>query len=530
MQPLWPHQIAGIAAVEQAIAEGERRILLSSPTGGGKTRTVAELIRLWLADGLPTILYTNRQMLLEQLTRVLRDYGLPHGVRAAGWDEEQDPHNPLQISMTQTETGRAMKRGTTTVFPAKRIVVDEAHLQIGPKTADLLVRHLDDPEAVVLGVTATPIGMMDYYSKLIVAGTMSECRACGSLVEARHYGPDEPDWAEYRRLLSKAKKKGPNDSDDVSETHQRELIMRPGVFGRVKEWFDILNPDHRPTILFAPGVEQSLWFAEQFARAGVTVAHIDGDDVWMEGEWHRADREVREQVLAKSEAGEVVVLCNRYVLREGIDAPWLKHGIFATLFGSLQSYLQSGGRLLRAHDSLEYVTIQDHGGNWVRHGSLNADRDWKLDWTSTMHTARRADRLRERRERPPTVCPACKRIVTGRVCPCGREIHLHSRPVVQSTGELKELRGDIFKPRTVCRQANGPKLWERMYNRSKTEKGARTFAAAFALFAQENYWQWPDLSWPLMPVNHDDRYRLVSEVPMDRLRPKPLPERPNPSS
>lgn len=517
MQPLWKHQKYGIAAVQQAIAEGERRILLCSPTGGGKTRTVSELIRLWLADGLPTILYTNRQMLLEQLTRVLTEYGLPHGVRAAGWEDAQDPSNLLQVSMTQTETGRTMKRKTTNLFQAKRVVVDEAHLQIGEKTADLLVRHLDDPEAVVLGVTATPIGMMDYYAKLIVAGTVSECRACGALVEARHYGPDEPDWQEYRALLRKAKKAAPGDADDVSEVHQKQLMMRPGVFGRVKEWFDILNPNHRPTILFAPGVEQSLWFAEQFQGAGVAAAHIDGDDVWMEGEWHRADREARQAVLAASKEGRVVVLCNRYVLREGIDAPWLAHGIFATVFGSLQSYLQSGGRLLRAYDGIESVSIQDHGGNWVRHGSLNADRDWSLEMTAAMFAARRADRIREKREREPTVCPACKRVVTGRVCPCGHEIRLRSRPVVQSTGELRELRGDIFRPRRVCKQPNGPGKWKQMYFRSKTKKGERTFSQAFALFAQENYWQWPDLTWPLMPLKEIDRYRLVAEVPPERL-------------
>jgi superfamily II DNA or RNA helicase len=522
MLPLWPHQEYALRAIPEAVAAGHRRILLCTPTGGGKTRTIAEAIRGWLAEGLKTILYTNRVMLLEQLTRVLTEAGLPYGVRAAGWEEEQDPSALLQVSMTQTEAARVLRKQTHNVVPAKRIVVDEAHLQIGPKMAELMVKHLEDPEAVVVGLTATPIGMKDYYDHLIIAGTVSECRDCGALVPALHYGPDEPDWAEYRKLK---KGKSPGETDDVSEAHARHLMMRPGVFGRVKEWFDVLNPDHRPTVLFAPGVNESLWFAEQFARAGVSAAHIDGDDVWIKGEWRHADREAREETLKASQSGDVVLLCNRYVLREGIDAPWLSHGIFATVFGSLQSYLQSGGRLLRSHPSLQAVTIQDHGGNWLRHGSLNADREWSIEYTASMHAGRRNDRIRERREREPAVCPKCKRIVTGRVCTCGNEMHIKSRSVVQSTGELRELRGDIFKPRSVCKQARGPEIWERMYFRSKTEKGARTFAAAFALFAQENYWQWPDLSWPLMPLDHDDRYRLVATVPMDRLRPKPLPHR-----
>ena len=59
-----------------------------------------------------------------------------------------------------------------------------------------------------------------------------------------------------------------------------------------------------------------------------------------------------------------MVLCNRFVCA-GIDAPWLAHGIFATIFTSLQSYLQSGGRLLRSFPGIDAVTIR-HGGNWWR--------------------------------------------------------------------------------------------------------------------------------------------------------------------
>ena len=66
------------------------------------------------------------------------------------------------------------------------------------------------------------------------------------------------------------------------------------------------------------------------------------------------------------------------------------------------------------------------------------------------------------------------------------------------------------------------KVWERMYYRSKTEKGQRSFTAAEALFAYENNWQWPDRSWPLMPKNPNDFYKDVADVPMDQLIPEPI--------
>src|SRR5207302_733945 len=124
---------------------------------------------------------------------------------------------------------------------------------------------------------------------------------------------------------------------------------RVRLIGRVWEWFEKINPEHKPTILFAPSVQGSLWFAEQFIKKGVPAAHIDGEEVFVDGQVYRTGKSVREDVLGRSRDGRIGVLCNRFVLREGIDAPWLCHGIFATVFGSLQSYLQSGGRLLRAY-------------------------------------------------------------------------------------------------------------------------------------------------------------------------------------
>jgi superfamily II DNA or RNA helicase len=341
-------------------------------------------------------------------------------------------------------------------------------------------------------------------------------RNCGALIPAIHYAPDEPDMRAFKKL---------REGEDLSENQQRKAMMVGDIFGRVWEHFEKLNPEHLPTILFAPGVPESIWFAEQFTQKGVPAAHIDGQDVWVDGKLERSSRVAREKILEKSKNGEIKVLCNRFVLREGIDAPWLAHGILATVFGSLQSYLQSGGRLLRAHPSLDHVTIQDHGGNYWRHGSLNEDRHWSLDYTPGMIYGIRAERIRNKKKDEPFRCPRCSRVWTvGTRCQpvhggCGYELgnNKRSRPVVSTDGSLKEMSGSAFSPRRISQKPDGPKLWERMYWRSQTDKGERTFAQAMALYACENNWRWPDPRWPLMPKEEIDRYRLVRDVPRDRL-------------
>lgn len=522
----WPHQVYAISEVEKAISAGHKRILLVIPTGGGKTFCAAELIKIWREEGHRTALYTNRRLLVTQLSDMLDGFGITHGIRARGHKEELDLDVQICSIQTEQSKGRKAKKmmGEHVVHNCQRVVVDEAHLNASGGMLEIMGQHIKE-WAIVLGLTATPIDLGHAYEVLIQAGRTSELRDCGALIPALHFGPDEPDLHAFKKLKKSLAQIGA-DTAEITEGQARDMIMTPTIFGRVWEWFEKLNPDidgRRPSILFAPGVRESLWFCEQFEAKGVRAAHIDGANIWVDGELHRTTQKLRQEVLDGSKEGRIGVLCNRFVLREGIDAPWLAYGIFATVFGSLQTYLQSGGRLLRSCSGLAHVTVQDHGGNWWRYGSLNADREWLLDRTGVMIQGMRADALREKREDEPFRCPQCAMIcIRGRCVGCGWIAFspIKSRPVVGTDGELRMMQGDIYRRRTIYARDNGPKRWQSMYYRSRTDKGSRTFRAAEALFASENNWCWPDKHWPLMPVNEEDRYRLVRDVPFERLVPK----------
>lgn len=526
---LWPHQQHGIDAVLAAISEGKRRILLACPTGAGKTEIARRLIEHYLDLGRTASIYTNRKMLLEQLSDVFTAAGVQHGIRAAGYDDEADL--PVQIASFQTEwartpqaiANRLKKKGVPDAIALEigrqraaepqqsaLVVIDEAHLHRGARATGIITAHAQKG-AVILGMTATPVDLWRQYEVLIQAGTNSELRECGALVNAVHYHCDSPDMKKVKQVLG----------EDLSPAENRKAIMRKGVFGRVVEWWRKLNPQQRPTILFGPGAGESLWFAQQFFAAGIPAAHIDGEEVWINGETCEATAANRRRLADASRSGAVRVVCNRFVCREGIDWPWLGHCILATVFGSLSSYLQTGGRVLRAYPGLESVVIQDHGANCFRFGSLNADRLWRLEYTGAAVVGIRQDAIREGRQRPPFACPGCSRILTQKRCPgCGHEVTSYTQPrsVVQVDGELRQLKGDLFPPRRVSQRPDGPAIWKRMYYRSRTEKGARTFAAAMALFARENQWGWPNRDWPYMPVNPEDIYRKVADVPMSDLK------------
>src|SRR5690606_19093842 len=140
-KPLWPHQERGVTAVAEAIDRGARRILLSSPTGMGKSRMVCDLIDRVAGLGWHAVLYTNRRLLVEQLVRTLAEHGIDCGVRAAGWGGE-GRHWPVQVSSLPTEQSRVVKREIWALHGEGRrclAVIDEAHLNNG-RTAREIVR------------------------------------------------------------------------------------------------------------------------------------------------------------------------------------------------------------------------------------------------------------------------------------------------------------------------------------------------------------------------------------------------------
>jgi superfamily II DNA or RNA helicase len=312
LPPLWPHQRRGIEDLKDAMNRDKKRIVFTSPTGGGKTRVMIELI-LW---GFSTVVYSNRKMLTEQLARVLEAAGIQFGIRASGYKPRL--LEKVQLSSIQTENERVYQRERWELHDASLVIVDEAHSQKGEVAGRIVQDHVNAGATVVL-FTGTPLDLEDMGEELIVAGTVTELRACGALVDAIHFAPDEP-----AALLKKADPKKPTAPREPIEKELTEPVvakaMNPTVlFGRVFDNWKLLNPDARPAIGFAPDVPGSLYFAEQFYQRGVPCAHIDGQDVWINGKWYPPSPEVRDHLRELSESGAVKIVWNRYVLREGID-------------------------------------------------------------------------------------------------------------------------------------------------------------------------------------------------------------------
>lgn len=497
---LWPHQKRALAEIADARRRGVQRLLITAPTGAGKTEIMFNVAR----SGERVVFYLHRRILIDQFIERLKAAGLPFGVRAAGSDH--DFSQPIQIASLQTDYERTFKAGAGgwDLHPADVAFVDEAHDQKGEMALAVIDRHSERGE-FVCGMTATPIEC-GHYDELVQVATNADLRRCGALLPSTTYAPEEPAAPRLRI----------NSSGGYSEKEvdrAAKLILTGNIIAHWKR----LNPDALPAVGFAHSVEASLGHAQEFWKAGIPAAHIDGQDTWINGEWHFTDTTARHQLEQAMRAGEVKVVWNRFVLREGVDWPFLYHGIFATVFGSLTAYIQAGGRVLRNAPGLDHVIFQDHGGNWWRHGSLNESRTWHLEDSMPLLAKKRQKRLREKKDPDPICCPKCQATREfGRACPqCGHVSRRGARFIRQTNGSLKETTGDIYKPRRISRLPQHVRTWERVYWRCWNS--GRSFEQAFALFARENNWVWPDPNWPLMPVRDGDSFKAVRNVPIRML-------------
>lgn len=504
----WPHQDRCVDTLAPMIHAGGKRVVASAPTGAGKSYCMRRLCEL----GVTSAVYTHRRMLLDQMAEGLAKDGIRFGFIAA--DREPDINAPVQLCMVQT----VARKLESPVFDVPRVQVvhdDECHADKGERKRDILARHADHG-ATLVGWTATPVELGHLYDNLFVFATNSELRGCGAHVPADTYAPSEIDMSSLK-----------SDPDMLGDYTYANETQRKAIFGEVLKHYRALNPGETPTLLFAPGVKESVWFAQHFTANGHRAAHIDGERIWLDGKELPSNEENREMVKSGVVGGAIKVLSNRFVMREGVDIPELQHGILATPFVSLAAYLQGGGRFLRAHPSHDRVVIQDHGGNYYLHGSLNSDREWDIQKTDAQMVKERVESMRKANEPgedsiEPIVCPKCMKCrASGPVCPqCGHRYSQKSRRVLQSNGELKLMYGDIYAPRKVSMDPHEIKVWKSCYFAAKNSKRGQTFAQAEAQFKHKTG-SYPDRSWPLMPRSESDRFLPVRDVPFSELHGDP---------
>jgi len=397
---LRPYQATAAADVLSRL-ETDKSTCLILPTGGGKTKTAAAIVRELARRGQRVLWVAHRIELVEQ---AIESMGLTCGYIVSG--------HPSMVHGVQVIVASLQTVARRDVPDVQVVVVDEAHHIASASYQNLLERL---PGAKLIGLTATPTRLDGkplgkYFSSGVVGAQVSDLIASGHLVKPRVFvAPVDVD-------VSHVKKTGGDFNEAQLEAAVNTVTLRGDI---VRHWQE--RSAGRPTVLFAVSIGHSKAIVQDFANVGVRAVHVDGT----------MSRGQREGALQAVRTGHASILCNVGIVTEGYDHPALETCVLARPTASLSLLFQMAGRILRPSPGKPGALILDHAGNFVRHGVL----PWtNIDWLARMNE-------REKKKAPGTkTCPDCHAIMSTfeETCPdCG---HDFTEP--REGGERKPIEHD----------------------------------------------------------------------------------------
>jgi DNA repair protein RadD len=413
---LRPYQENSIVSLRRGIQSGHKRILLQASTGAGKTVISSAMIESAVNKNKSVLFVAHRKEIIEQTSAKLDAFGIDHGVIMAEHPRYK-PRLSVQVASIQTLTRRAKPA-------ADLLILDECHLSCSKSFTDLIAQY---PEAIVIGLTATPIrldgkGLGSIYSHMVEVISMRDLIDTGFLVAPRVFAPFTPDMAGVKTVA------GDYDQHAVSE-----LMDKTSITGDiVKHWLS--HAKGRKTIAFAASVAHSEHIRDAFVQAGVSAQHLDATTpAWK-----------RDKTLSDWRAGRFDVLSNCGLFIEGLDVPEVSCVILARPTQSLTIYMQAVGRGMRPAPGKTDLIVLDHAGLTHRHGLIDEPREWSLDGK------KKGKRKKSEDERALSlvVCEQCfatfARAEFDKCPECGAELPKRAQSVakVDGDGELIELTAE----------------------------------------------------------------------------------------
>jgi len=370
---LRPYQLEALDSLRAHVRAGRKRIVLTMPTGGGKTVVAAAMIRSAVSRGSRCLFLAHRRELIDQTLDKLNRFGVQAGVIMAN-DRRADSYLPVQVASVQTLVRRLDRKPAATL-----VVVDECHHATSETYRKVVNAYAG---ATVIGLTATPwrsdkIGLADIYETSVLATTPGELIRGGALVPYDAFAYDAPDLHTVKIT--------------AGEFNQRDLAIACNtqvlVGSVVREYIE--HARGRRAILFPVNIEHSQALVSELNSAGQTAEHIDCN----------TPGEIRDSAIQRFRSGALTILSSVGVLTEGFDAPAAEVCILARPTKSLSLHLQMIGRVLRPSPETgkRSALIHDHAGNILRHGFPDDERDYSLTATPARVIAK-------------MTCPACFQI------------------------------------------------------------------------------------------------------------------------
>lgn len=363
----------------------------------------------------------HRQELCEQITNTFKACGVDFSL--------------CDVSMVQTATRHLDK-----IVKPQLIITDEAHHCLSA-TYTRIYDYF--PDVVRLGFTATPIRMNEGGLGKVF-DSLVESVSTKWLIENNYLAPYKYFSLKLADASNVTVKRG-----DYSASELAELMEKSYIYGETVKNYKAIA-DGKKTIVYCASITASKDTIDEFNRAGIPAAHLDGE----------TPKQTRMDTIKKFRSGEITVLSNVDLFGEGLDVPDCECVILLRPTKSLTLYIQQSMRSMRYKEG-KTAYIIDHVANVYQHDFPDAQREWTLK--GKKKGKKGTVKIKE--------CPVCFACIppTQRVCVCGYEF----ATIKEHEREILEMQLQEVSPEDILRK----KKYD-YYKRIKTFDEMKAFQKA----------------------------------------------------
>jgi superfamily II DNA or RNA helicase len=406
MTTLWDHQIESLKALRQTVAQGVFRIVLQAPTGAGKTKIGAEIVKGAQAKNNRLAFVVSQISLIDQTLESFGQEGIKNiGVIQAD-HRQTDWAQPVQICSVQTLQNRE-------AYPEAKIVIfDECHVL--HKFHKEWLKHPEWQHVPIIGLSATPWtkGLGKFFDSLLVAATTQDLIEKGLLSKFRVFATGHPDLTGVRTVA------GDYHEGELSAAMQRGTL----VADIVRTWREKWGKDK--TFIFGVDCAHAQALQARFNEAGYPCAYQDS----------KTSVRDRQEIKRQFHAGEIRAIANVGTLTIGVDYD-VRCLVLARPTQSEMLYVQIVGRALRTAPGKEHAIILDHSDTTERLGFVTDIHHERLDMGKPVEKPA----LRKPMPKPCPVCDCMLPRVAGKCQNCGAVQQRSVSGLVERDGELFEI-------------------------------------------------------------------------------------------
>ena len=379
------YQSEALTAVLDAYKAGKRRVIVSLPTGTGKTVVFAHFPRVLNMKKRLLVLAHREELLLQARDKFRSiDPELKVEIEQAGTHAGAHAKVVIASVPTLARSGARLSRLQPDEFSI--VVVDEAHHAVAPSYRRIFDHFgLFEPyvSRYLIGFTATPRrgdkqGLGEVFQEVCYARDMRE------MIADRYLCPITGWRVDTDLTLDNVKVR----HGDFIESQLAHVVNTPLRNSLLVNAYRDFAPGRR-TIVFCVDVAHAQDVHRAFAEAGIRAAPV----------WGELSRDQRRATLAAFSAGEIDLVTNCNVLTEGFDEPRVDCVIMARPTRSKLLYAQMVGRGTRLHPGKSDLMVIDVADNSRTHqlsglhSLINLPLNMNLKGGNALEIERQIERL-----------------------------------------------------------------------------------------------------------------------------------------